>query len=75
MSDPECLTENKGCSHSTENMRQALNHKIRLHRLELAKTVEKEDVWRGPEKVIGKEGMVMVVKQGGTLREVSIFQD
>ena len=29
------------------------------------------DEWRGPGKVIGRDGKVVIVKQGGSLREVT----
>ena len=32
---------------------------------------DNNDEWRGPGKVIGRDGKVVIVKQGGSLREVT----
>ena len=54
---------------SDRKVRQALRHKIRPHRLEMA-TIgdevyykkDKNDEWRRPGKVIGRDGKVVIVK-------------
>ena len=33
---------------------------------------EKEGEWRGPGRVTGRDGRVVLVKQGGMLREVTL---
>ena len=63
---------------SKEKLQQALKHKIRMRRVECAEVgdqvyykKDKEGEWRGPGKVIGRDGKVVVVKHGGNVREVT----
>src|SRR5215469_4117775 len=58
-------------------IKRALRNNIREHNLELTEPGEEvyykreeEREWRGPAKVIGRDGKTAVVNHGGTLREV-----
>ena len=63
---------------SEDRVRRALKHKIRSHPMELAEIGDEvyykkdnEDNWRGPGRVLGRDGKVVLVKQGGSLKEVT----
>ena len=63
---------------SEDKIRRALGGKIREHKVdecEIGDKVyykrEKEKRWRGPAIVIGKDGKTVIVKHGGSLREVA----
>ena len=57
-------------------IKRALRHKIRKQEAEEINVGEKiyykknkEDKWRGPARVLGKEGKTVLVKQGSDIRE------
>src|ERR1044072_409318 len=61
-----------------DRVKRAMKGQIREHKLELAEPGEevyyKREIdknWRGPAKVIGRDGKVVIVKHGGTLREIA----
>src|SRR5215469_17403920 len=63
---------------SSERIKRALSHKIRDHNLESVEMGEKvyykregEQNWRGPATVVGRVGKTVIVKHGGTLREIA----
>ena len=56
---------------SDRKVRQALKHKVRPHRLEMAAVGDEvyyrrdnTDEWRGPAKVIGRDGKVVRTWRG-----------
>ena len=62
---------------SKERVREAPKHKVRPHILKLEEIddhvyyeKDKEDEWRGLWKVIGRDGKVVVIKQGLKLKEI-----
>ena len=61
-----------------EKIRRALRHQVREHKLmdvekgqEVYYKREGEKEWRGPARVIGVDGKVVIVKQGGAIREIA----
>ena len=63
---------------SDERVRRALRSRIREHRIEDAEMSDEvfykrdgESEWRGPARVIGRDGKSVVVKHGGAIREVA----
>src|ERR1700755_2535405 len=61
-----------------DRVKRAMRGQIREHKLELAEPGEEvyykreiDNNWRGPAKVIGRDGKVVIVKHGGTLREIA----
>ena len=59
-------------------LKRALRHKTRKQEMEEINVGEKvyykknkEDKWRGPPKVIGKDGKTVVLKQGSDVRETN----
>lgn len=63
---------------SEERIRRALSKNVREHKIEEARIGDKvyykrenEKRWRGPAKVIGIDGKTVIVKHGGTLREIN----
>lgn len=63
---------------SSEKIKRALSHQIREHHLEDCQSGdrvfykrENEKSWRGPATVVGRIGKTVVVKHGGTIREVA----
>ena len=70
----ETFVRNESCN----KIRIALNKRVREHRIEeavLGDEVfykrEMESEWRGPAKVVGVTGKIVIVKHGESLREVS----
>ena len=63
---------------SDEKLKRALAHNVRVHKFEDVKTSDEvfykrdgEKEWRGPAKVIGIDGKTIVVKHGGSIREIA----
>ena len=63
---------------SDEKVRRALNSKVREHKLDEVQMADEvyykrdgEKEWRGPAKVIGLDGKIVVVKHGGSVREIA----
>ena len=61
-----------------DRIRRALKGKIRVHRIEEAQVGDKvfykkkgEEKWRGPGRIIGRDGKVVLVKHGALIREVN----
>src|SRR6201990_198253 len=61
-----------------DRIRRALKGKIRAHRIEEAQVGDKvfykkigEEKWRGPGRIIGRDGKVVFVKHGALIREVN----
>src|SRR6201990_1293693 len=61
-----------------DRVKRAMKGQIREHKLELDEPGEEvyykrevDNNWRGPAKVIGRDGKVVIVKHGGTLREIA----
>src|ERR1700755_1664326 len=61
-----------------DRVKRAMKGQIREHKLELAEPGEEvyykreiDNNWRGPAKVIGRDGKTVIVKHGGTLREIA----
>ena len=61
-----------------DRIRRALKGKIRVHRIEEAQVGDKvfykkkgEEKWRGPGRIIGRDGKVVMIKQGALIREVN----
>ena len=59
-------------------LRRSLRHKVRPQRLEMATIGDevyykkgKNDEWRRPRRMIGRDGKVVIVKQDGSLRGVT----
>jgi hypothetical protein len=61
-----------------EKIKRAFKHQIREHKLEDVEMNEEvyykredEKEWRGPAKVIGIDGKTVIVKHGGSMREIA----
>ena len=80
-SNLEALYENRKIhieQESSDRIRRALNSKTREHKLEDAVIGDEvfykregEKEWRGPAKVLGRDGKTVIVKHGGAIREIA----